>query len=385
MYNSTLEECRIDEQIIQTLFDVVSDIRFFNRSLATANNYDNPEYATYKHYINQHEIRRLPRNHEKVLSGEWVGVTKGHIVPEERLQFMRDNFKGENGSFYGRKHTQESIDKNRECKKLWWINNPEHVDIQSKRATLTFKGKKQTPSHIAKRSVNNMGFVIFKHQDTGEILRLHNESDEFKNLDRNIWKNPHQLREIKLTNCTVCGVEGEDCYMFNHWHNDNCRLIDGFSPHKCIYCGVFMKITANTRIHEKKCKLNPDYVEKVYKCPHCNSVSNHLKGFIRYHFDNCAFNQSNDKPPQTCMYCDSIFSTTILLKEHYKICKKPKFTKTCEYCNFISTSEKGYELSHGDNCKYTELNRTCIHCNEISKTPYLHKKHHGDNCKYIDN
>lgn len=377
-----IQECRGNEAYFHKWFGVVANIKFFNRAVAQVNNYDNPDYATYKHSINEKEIRRLPRDHPLVISGEWVGVTKGHKMSEERIQFLRENFKGEKGSFYGRTHTEEAKKQNSEKNKIRLANNPEEKRRQSEQATLTFKGKKQTPEHIAKRADIHIGMVTLQHKDTGETIRIKNDSERYLTIDRDIWKLPFQLREIITTTCIYCGTEGEDCHMFHRWHNDNCKHKNGMIYHSCQYCGKISSKKGNSINHEKVCPMNPTYVQKEFRCPHCNSTSNFMKGFSRFHFDNCTFNPMNDKEAYKCKYCDEEFVTTILLREHNKICKKVWPDLYCIHCNKTIHDEIMYQYFHGEKCKHAESNRICKYCGEISKNPYLHKTHHDNNCKH---
>lgn len=100
-YNDAL----IAERDCHLKLDVVASPEFFNKSVATISTYTNPEYATYKHNTTQ-KVARLPRNHEKVLSGEWVGVTKGVVLSEEERK-KRASYGTDNG-FFGKKHTEET-------------------------------------------------------------------------------------------------------------------------------------------------------------------------------------------------------------------------------------------------------------------------------------
>jgi hypothetical protein len=88
-------------------YDVVASPEYFNKSIARVNNYANPEYTTYKH-VATGKVARLPRNHHRVLSGEWVGVTKGHKLTEEHRKRIGDGERGERNGFYGKKHTEET-------------------------------------------------------------------------------------------------------------------------------------------------------------------------------------------------------------------------------------------------------------------------------------
>lgn len=102
-YDEALEA----EHNIHVLYDVVASPIFFNKSIARVNNYTNPNYATYRH-VETGKTARLPRNHPRVLDGEWVGVTKGHRLTEEHRRNIGNGGRGEKNSFYGRTHTEET-------------------------------------------------------------------------------------------------------------------------------------------------------------------------------------------------------------------------------------------------------------------------------------
>lgn len=88
-------------------YDVVASPEFFNKSIARVNNYTDPAYATYRH-LGTGKVARLPRNHPKVLNGEWVGITKGRVLTEEHRRNIGNGERGEKNGFYGRRHTEET-------------------------------------------------------------------------------------------------------------------------------------------------------------------------------------------------------------------------------------------------------------------------------------
>jgi hypothetical protein len=93
------------ERDIHIALDVVANIEFFNKAIAAMSTFTNPAYAIYKHLISG-KVARLPRNHPMVLSGEWVGITRGiTLTAEERKKRGRA---GKLNGFYGRKHNEET-------------------------------------------------------------------------------------------------------------------------------------------------------------------------------------------------------------------------------------------------------------------------------------
>lgn len=122
-------ECITHERNCHIINDVVANTEYYNLSIATENNFGNPNYATYKHTITEKKAR-LPRNHEKVLSGEWIGITKGRTMPEKQKKLC--SFPGKLNPFYGKTHS------------------PETRKILSELAAKTFKGKPKTKEHKEK-------------------------------------------------------------------------------------------------------------------------------------------------------------------------------------------------------------------------------------------
>lgn len=102
-YDEALEA----EHNMHVLYDVVASPIFFNKSIARVNNYANPNYATYRH-VETGKVARLPREHQGVLNGEWVGVTKGRRLTEEHRRNIGNGERGEKNGFYGRTHTEET-------------------------------------------------------------------------------------------------------------------------------------------------------------------------------------------------------------------------------------------------------------------------------------
>lgn len=102
---ATYDEALIAEKHIHIKYDVAASPEYYNKSIATISNYTDPNYATYKHSITG-KISRLPRDHPKVISKEWVGITKGTVLTEEERN-KRGRSGKENG-FYGKTHSEKT-------------------------------------------------------------------------------------------------------------------------------------------------------------------------------------------------------------------------------------------------------------------------------------
>ena len=82
---------------------------YFNLDYACGHNsYAKSNYGTYKHCVTGKCIR-LPTNHEAVLSGEYVGATKDKKLSKDHKAAISKGVSGENNGFYGRKHSEETL------------------------------------------------------------------------------------------------------------------------------------------------------------------------------------------------------------------------------------------------------------------------------------
>jgi hypothetical protein len=93
------------EHDIHVQLDVVASPEYFNKAIANTSTFTNPDYASYKH-VTTGKRARLPRNHPKVLSGEWVGITRGTVLTEEERK--KRGRPGKLNPFYGKKHPKET-------------------------------------------------------------------------------------------------------------------------------------------------------------------------------------------------------------------------------------------------------------------------------------
>ena len=184
------------ESMIQKSFDVVADPRYFNLAIATVNNFTDPNYATYKHAITGKTVR-LPREHPMVISGIYVGVSKGTILTEE--QRKRRGRSGEENAFFGKKHTEETIEKILSSRNQTYEENPELFQNvrqkMSETAKKTFAGVPKTEEQ--KKKMGRKGMIMLKNKDTGETIRIYKSEKE--NYDLDLWVNPYILSKNKST------------------------------------------------------------------------------------------------------------------------------------------------------------------------------------------
>ncbi len=213
-------DCICAENFLHILYDVVADIRFFNKGIAAINNFADPAYGTFKH-SEYNEFRRLPIEHPLVKNKTWVGVTKNRIIPvDERKRHGRS---GELNGFYGRHHSQETIDNNKIKYQEWLLKNPDYISVLSNRASNTFKGKPKSEEQKNKMSESGKGYITLKHKISKKCIRIKRNSDEYFLLNLDEWATPYMLRERNLVKCPYCDKEAMSSNTFLRWHFENCK------------------------------------------------------------------------------------------------------------------------------------------------------------------
>lgn len=197
------------ERELHLKFDVVASTEYFNKSIAQDNTYSNPDFATYRH-SSINKCARLPRNHPKVLSGEWVGVTKGSIIsPEDR---KKRGLSGEKNPFWKKTHTNEAKEKMSKANA-----GKKHTIEFKKNVSKRFKGIPKSEEH--KRKIGRSGYCMLKNIITGESIRI--LITERHQYDASLWKVPITLGQKKIQ-CPHCNMIS-NVTNINRWHNDNCK------------------------------------------------------------------------------------------------------------------------------------------------------------------
>ncbi|ASD52021.1 homing endonuclease [Pseudomonas phage PspYZU05] len=210
----TGEDILIKERDIQIELDVVSNPEYFNLSIATINNYTDSDYATYKH--SSGKCVRLHRNDPRVLSGEYVGITKGLKSSEETKAKISKSVTLEKNGFYGRRHTEETKQKLAIAAKGRKVSDEAKDKMSESR-----KGVKKTEEHKAK--IGRKGLVMLKHID-GRCVRVHkSESQEYYSQG---FVNPLTLKaKAGALNKGTCPHCNKTCDTSNlkRWHLDRCK------------------------------------------------------------------------------------------------------------------------------------------------------------------
>lgn len=234
-------ECLLMEKNIQEQNDVVADPRYFNRSIAMKNRFHDPGYGTFRHTLTKKFVR-LPKEHPRVLSGEYVNANKGYKTynnGEIEKQFLDEDVPkgwikgrleknkrfGEDNHFYGRTHDSKAIEKMKQSQNEYWENNPEHKEtmrrVWSETAKKTFTGVPKTEESNRKRS--RPGLIILKNTHTDEVIRIKKEDKTF--YDESVWVNPYSYKmktNPDIRECPHCGKIGKGSIM-SRWHFDKCK------------------------------------------------------------------------------------------------------------------------------------------------------------------
>lgn len=212
------QECLDAEYRIQLENDVVSSPLYFNKSLATINNYSDPNFATYKHKTTGKRIRLL-RTHKNVLDGTYVGVTKGN-KSNEKIKQKQKRY-GKDNHFFGKKHKPETIEKLRKSS-----SNHKHTEETKAKMSQKRKGIKKSEDH--KRKIGRKNMLMLKNIETGETIRVHKETQHL--YDKNMWINSYAYKmkfaKLDIIMCPHCKKTSKENSSFKRWHFDNCKRKD---------------------------------------------------------------------------------------------------------------------------------------------------------------
>lgn len=244
LYNSDIYEDVLKmEREIHIQNDVIGDIKYFNKSIATVNNYHMPNYGSYRHMISGKMVR-LPKNHPRVLSGEFINSNKGYktynngiiekqfLTPPVSTEWNKGRLKKhylykEQNPFYGKKHNKETK-KNISDKTFDFFKTEKGIEQRKQlsiNATLRFKGKKRKKESIEGTARAHKNKISLKNIHTGISIRIDKQfSHEY---DSSIWIHPYAYKmkyTIKeIIQCPYCKKTNENNASFKKWHFDNCK------------------------------------------------------------------------------------------------------------------------------------------------------------------
>jgi hypothetical protein len=212
------------EKNLHIFLDVVSDTKYFNKAVATISNYSNPEYGTYRN-ARTGDFVKLKKDHPLVINGEYVNANYGYKtyndgnVEKQFLDEPPDGWSkgridsnkryGEDSSFYGKMHTQDSKCKMLVTRKNFYDENPERYaevkKINSEVAIKNFRGVPKSPESNKKRSRKDM--IMLKNKNTGVAIRI--KKEEMCDYDLTIWQNPYKLAHEGKPNKSRWATNGD--------------------------------------------------------------------------------------------------------------------------------------------------------------------------------
>lgn len=89
--------CQEKEREFQLSSEVITNPEYFNMAITPINIFNLPNYGSYKHKDFHDKKVRLPTNHELVLNGTYVGITKGMTIDKSSIRGF-GNFKDRDGN-----------------------------------------------------------------------------------------------------------------------------------------------------------------------------------------------------------------------------------------------------------------------------------------------
>ena len=220
LYKSKIyKDVLIEEARIQTECDAMRSPEYFNLSIAnTVSNFTEPDTGTFMCIADESKIIRLKIDDPLVVSGMYVGVTKGKKTSDESKQ-KRKRF-GEDNHFFGKSHTEETKEK---IKNLALSRKYKHTDEFKNNMSLRFKGVPKSEEH--KNKIGRKGLITLKCPTTLITVRIEKGSTEHEKYTSLGYLNPYTIKMMNPTEivCPHCNKKGFGAYNMKRWHFDNCK------------------------------------------------------------------------------------------------------------------------------------------------------------------
>lgn len=204
------QDCLEFERWVQIKNDVVASVEYFNK--AYANGKPCAGYGSFRHTITG-EYVRLPKDHELVLSGVYVGVTKGKTLSEDHKAKIGRS--GSENKFFGKSHSLETkkiLSEKQYRNRLWERRTEEH-----KCKLLEAQRRPKSKEHREK--IGRKGYVVVRNTQTNEIQRMMKDDERLKT---GLWVNPNKSVIPDKYECMHCKKLCSKPNL-NRWHNDNCK------------------------------------------------------------------------------------------------------------------------------------------------------------------
>lgn len=230
------------ERELHIKYNVGRSTDYFNMTISPNSTFCMSGIGTFRHSLYPDVKKRLPVNDICVISGEYVGATKGYKPSRETLVKISKQMQGVNNPFYGKAHsnkTKEKISSKKIGKphnKHWkYSANRDEVYIRlsnfnkgkvSIRNIITGENKR-----ILKTEWDTMDKLIWQNISKNKITLKNNITGEIKSVNKNdiinydlsIWANPNKDKKQPLFKCNYCNKEVGGKTNFNRWHNENCK------------------------------------------------------------------------------------------------------------------------------------------------------------------
>lgn len=215
------DECLMYEKYLHEENDVVINTQYFNKVVASTY-MNNAGYFVCKHAITG-KVIRLHKDHDKIKDGTYVGVNKGRKKSEDELSKRKS---GVDANHYGCTHSEETKLQISNCKRERINDDPLYYAslVERCRKMADIPVTEETKQFLSKIQKGRISLTNIK---TGENVRLHRDSEDYKNIDKTIWKN--QLQVLRET----------------------------FEPFICNYCGKNVIKYGMIGYHGEKCKMKP--------------------------------------------------------------------------------------------------------------------------------
>lgn len=135
------------------------------------------------------------------------------LCKNERTKLFSKSMVGRNNPFYGKHHSQETIDILSNIHKGKIYKTQEQIQDWVERVA------KKTKTAEHRKKISRPGFIMLQNIHTSEIIRVaktdcRSSSDE--------WINPKKFKKERKYKCIHCGILANGGNL-KRWHNDNCK------------------------------------------------------------------------------------------------------------------------------------------------------------------
>ena len=193
-----------------------------------SNELDNLVRLTFKeHYVAHHLLYKIHKSSK--LAHAWFSMCRtsknqSRLITPKMYELakiahsnsLKESQKGSGNPFYGKKHTEETLEKIR----IQNIGRKASEETKKKMSN-TRLGVKKTEEHKAK--IGRKGLIMLMNKDTNESIRVSKEDVPL--YDTDIWKNAYTIKMLTAESitCPHCNFTSKESSTFKRWHLDNCK------------------------------------------------------------------------------------------------------------------------------------------------------------------